>query len=234
MKNKKISESIRVMEFFTIYFEKKIKDSDLSLITADEIKKLDMNKVINVRTSDSPITTENWHKRKDIFFKQRMENYKDSYTLNEKIALELKKLEKFEFTKQDRLILKDRYKKYLTVELEKPTALHTVKTEFKDFFNSDIKTEIIDKIQNDCKAFIGKDMAYLIYLLDVEFGFITYTLNGKTDGRIHFVKALNKSIKSMQGINKYFDSNSKELDGYKLNKDPRFIKVKNIISKAIE
>ena len=86
-KAKRLYNKLQSLDFFKIYFEKQIKDTDLSMFSEDEVKKMDMNKVIRILDNDGIITTENWNDRKDTFFNQRMETYKDSYTINEKIDL---------------------------------------------------------------------------------------------------------------------------------------------------
>ena len=103
--------------FFQIYIDTKtdnILDDFKDVLTANEIKKLDKNKSIRIRNNDSIVTIDNWNKLKDIFFSQRMEMYNLSYTLNEKIKLELETLEKLPINKTDYKILKERYQKYLT------------------------------------------------------------------------------------------------------------------------
>jgi hypothetical protein len=110
---KKIADS----SFFQIYIETKTGDSisDFkSILSSDEIKKLDKNKIIRFKNNDSIVTTDNWSKLKDVFFTQRMETYNSSYTLNEKIKLELETLEKLPINKTDYKIIKERYQKYLT------------------------------------------------------------------------------------------------------------------------
>ncbi|MGX1024750.1 hypothetical protein [Psychroflexus sp. MBR-150] len=70
-------------------------------------------KDVKQRNNDSILTPENWDKHKETFFTQRMATYKESYTLAEKIKLELLSLEKLPINKTDYQILKDRYKAYL-------------------------------------------------------------------------------------------------------------------------
>jgi hypothetical protein len=77
--------------------------------------------------------------------------------------------------------------------------------DFKDFFNSNVSDEVIEKIKEEFKDYYGKNMAYLIYLLNIEFKLITYYLESKTDSRKHFVYSLNKSNPKMQGINECFN-----------------------------
>lgn len=108
------------------------------------------------------------------------------------------------------------------------------KKEFKDYFNSDINIEVIEKIQKDFKDSIGKKMAYLIYLLETDLKFITYSLNGKNDSRKHFVESLiNKTI-SMQGINKYFEPHDVKLNIFQFEKESDYINTKEKLTKAIK
>jgi hypothetical protein len=138
-KAKRIFPELQSMNFFKIYFEKQIKDTDLSMFSEEEVEKLDTNKVINIFNNDSFITTENWNDRKDTFFNQRMETYKDSYTINEKIVLELKHLENIEPSKQENEILKSRYIEYLNNKLELPQQEKTNKAK-------DVKKELHNHI----------------------------------------------------------------------------------------
>lgn len=70
-------------------------------------------KDIKQKNNDSILTPENWEQHKETFFSQRMATYKESYTLQEKIKLELSTLEKLLINKTDNQIIKDRYKDYL-------------------------------------------------------------------------------------------------------------------------
>ena len=70
-------------------------------------------KDIPQRNNESIITPGNWDANKDIFFKQRMNAYNEYYTLDEKINLELKKINQLISKEPDIQILKDRYVAYL-------------------------------------------------------------------------------------------------------------------------
>jgi len=76
---------------------------------------------VKQRNNDSILTPENWEQSKDIFFEQRMTQYKESYTISEKLKLEFETVEKLPINKTDYKILKDRYKKYL-IEQPQPEA----------------------------------------------------------------------------------------------------------------
>ena len=113
----RILKKIADFSFFQVYIDTKTSnriDDFKDVLTADEIKKLDKNKVIRIKNNDSIVTVDNWSEIKDIFFSQRMETYNSSYTPNEKIKLELETLEKLPINKTDYKILKERYQKYLT------------------------------------------------------------------------------------------------------------------------
>ena len=113
----RILKKIADFSFFQVYIDTKTSntiDDFKDVLTADEIKKLDKNKVIRIKNNDSIVTVDNWSELKDIFFSQRMEMYNSSYTPNEKIKLELEILEKLPIIKTDYKIIKERYQKYLT------------------------------------------------------------------------------------------------------------------------
>jgi len=88
----RMSNSLADWRYFQIYFQ-----------TDTKIEK----------NNDSILRPENWEQHKETFFTQRMATYKDSYTLAEKVKLELLSLEKLPINKTDYQILKDRYRGYL-------------------------------------------------------------------------------------------------------------------------
>jgi len=98
---KKIMEQLANLNFFQIE------------VIADLEFEGKIYKNVKQRNNDSILTTENWEQHKETFFAQRMATYKDSYTLAEKIKLELSVLEKLPINKTDYQILKDRYRAYL-------------------------------------------------------------------------------------------------------------------------
>jgi hypothetical protein len=73
----------------------------------------EVHKNIRQINNDSIITTNNWEQHKDIFFNERMATYEDSYTIKEKIKLELEILEKLPINEDIYKVLKDRYLEYL-------------------------------------------------------------------------------------------------------------------------
>jgi hypothetical protein len=70
-------------------------------------------KNVRQKNNDSIIKPDNWLQHKDIFFKQRMAKHKESYTLLEKVGLELEILNKLYISNDDYRILSERYKNYL-------------------------------------------------------------------------------------------------------------------------
>ncbi len=110
---KRISKSLANFRFFQIYIETEIGDSFDDMLTKDEVKNLDKKKIIQVYNNESAVTLENWNAKKDIFFKQRMEKLKDSYTINEKIKVELEDLNNLPILNADYKTLADRYKAFL-------------------------------------------------------------------------------------------------------------------------
>jgi hypothetical protein len=63
--------------------------------------------------NESIITPENWKKYKVTFFQQRMEKYKDSYSLQQKINLELELIKKLPLQNNDYKVLADNYSIFL-------------------------------------------------------------------------------------------------------------------------
>lgn len=88
------------------------------------------------RNNDSILTPENWEQHEETFFTQRMATYKDSYTLAEKLKLEVSRLEKLPINKTDYQILKDRYKSYLEQKQGLPTQQAETITKQPNFTNN--------------------------------------------------------------------------------------------------
>jgi len=63
--------------------------------------------------NDSIITSKNWEQNKNTFFDQRMQTYKETFTLAEKINLEIENLEALTTNENEYRILKNRYKSFL-------------------------------------------------------------------------------------------------------------------------
>ena len=89
---------------------------------------------VKQKNNDSILTPENWEQYKDIFFEQRMTKYKESYTISEKLKLELETVEKLPINKTDYKILSNRYKDYLINKQEVPILNNTSTTKkYKDY-----------------------------------------------------------------------------------------------------
>lgn len=99
------------------------------------------------------------------------------------------------------------------------------KLELKDFFMKGVDEEPINKIKETFKGLrIGKEMAYLIYILHKELNVIDYLINDKRKARKHFIIALKEddNIRTA-GVDNYFntndvtlkDANSKNYDEFK-------------------
>lgn len=164
--------------FFQIYINTKtdnILDDFKDVLTADEIKKLDKNKVIRIKNNDSIVTVDNWSEIKDIFFSQRMETYNSSYTLNEKIKLELEALDKLPINKTGCKILKERYQKYLTNI--KPQQIQVIRP---------------DEIKKELHNNIFKDNS--IYLFEKYFENKSMTFQSRTDFRFLFEQMKKDSL----------------------------------------
>lgn len=90
--------------------------------------------------NDSVITSKNWEQNKNTFFDQRMQTYKETFTLAEKINLEIENLEALTTNENEYRILKNRYKLFLSNEQITPQQ-----------FEPDITDEvrIIDKLKQN-------------------------------------------------------------------------------------
>jgi hypothetical protein len=88
------------------------------------------------RNNDSILNPKNWEQHKETFFTQRMAMYSDSYTLAEKLKLEVSRLEKLPVDITDYEILKDRYKSYLEQKQALPTQQKETITEQPNFTNN--------------------------------------------------------------------------------------------------
>lgn len=141
--------------------------------------------------------------------------------------------------KENDIQICEAYIQYLNRKIAEPQQAETnkpdeIKKEFKDFFIKDLSIEIINEIQEDFSSLIGKRMAYLIYLLDVEFKVIEYALKGKNDSRKHFVEALKDTTVKMQGIDKHFETFTSNLKFNDYTSDNEYIKIKEKLTKAIK
>lgn len=115
----KLKEDAETGGFFQIYFEIGLHEwakQNSGLLTELELQKIeqqDQKTKINSYNKNSRITTESWEQHKETFFTQRMATYKESYTLAEKIKLELLRLEELTINATDYKVLNDRYRAYL-------------------------------------------------------------------------------------------------------------------------
>ena len=197
--------------FFQIYIDTKtgnILDDFKDVLIADEIKKLDKNKVVRIKNNDSIINVDNWSKLKDVFFSQRMETYNSSYTPNEKIKLELEALEKLPIIKTDYKILKERYQKYLTNI--KPQQIQDIKPD-------EIKKELHNNIFKDNSIYLFEkyfDNKSMTFQSRTDFRFLFEQM--KKDNLIHDTVTLGQYIKFI-GKYGYYETELKaiELDALK-------------------
>lgn len=103
------------------------------------------------------------------------------------------------------------------ITIDKPDIIKT-KVLFKDFFIDKVDIKTINIIQEKCKEYNDKEMAFLIYLLHQEYKIINYSMGSRTKSRKHFVLSLKGIEKRTSGIDILF-----EPSGVKLN-DPHFLK----------
>jgi hypothetical protein len=119
-----------------------------------------------VRNNNSILTPANWAENVQVFFEQRMSRYKESYTPNEKIDLELEILEKLPINSQDYKILKSRYFEYLLSQRPSKENLKKKKVEeldepkfFEDIFYNPTDAEeclfILNKLQSPVIDAVG-------------------------------------------------------------------------------
>jgi hypothetical protein len=120
----RIKQRISGLNFFQIYFKNKIGNSYDHFLSTEELKQVDMDKIIRDRNNDSFLTPDNWSNHKKTFFNQRMESYKSSFTIDEKINLELENIDLITIDNTDHKILKDRYKAFLLNRLEQAKAVN--------------------------------------------------------------------------------------------------------------
>lgn len=147
-----LSKSLNEINFFQIYYE------------------TDIGKEYN---NSSIIKPENWDDLKDVFFSQRMELHKGSYTQNEKINLELESIENLVFNKTAYKILKNRYIEYLknkhsitevTQQFDnKPKKPKKNLSEF--IHNIEDKEAFLQDLKNTFPTEIGKAIKGIIDLL---------------------------------------------------------------------
>ena len=119
-----------------------------------------------VRNNSSILTPANWDENVQVFFEQRMSSYKDSYSPNEKIELELEILERLPINSRDYKILKSRYFEYLLSQKSSKGNLKKIKVEqvdepefFEDMFYNPADAEkclfILNKLKSPVIDAIG-------------------------------------------------------------------------------
>lgn len=127
------------------------------------------------RNNDSIITPENWEDKKETFFKQRMETYKDSYSITEKINLELKRIDEMQIESADYIVIKERYRQYLLDWLiAKPTKQEEPITLQSLFHDEKMLIPCIDilkhceppLIDENCR-YIGKEKSALCLWIEL-------------------------------------------------------------------
>ena len=116
-------------------------------------------KDVKQRNNNSILTPENWEQHKETFFAQRMTTYKESYTLAEKLKLELLSLEKLPINKTDGQILKGRYRAYLEQKQTlPPQQTEKTKPKLNEALISFSSTEIIERLHIELKGYFqGKE-----------------------------------------------------------------------------
>jgi hypothetical protein len=177
------------------------------------------------------INPENWNNLKDIFFVQRMEMYKESYTQNEKINLELENLENLTVNETDYKILKDRYKEYLIgkqnthqqPETNKPKK--PKKTLFEFIHNIKDKEAFVLELKNTFPTEIGKDIRVIIDTLNEK----SILIIGAREFK-HFVEVLtlyfDRNIGEYQGIQNKMIITKETSDPINKKLNPLIIKYK--------
>jgi hypothetical protein len=126
-------------------------------------------KDVKQRNNDSILTPENWEQYKETFFTQRMVTYKNSYTIAEKLKLELSALEKLPINKTDYQILKDRYKMHLDhKQALPPQPIVKQKPELNGKLITFKNNETIEKIHSELKGYFPNKEAELLKALQGE------------------------------------------------------------------
>ena len=96
---------------------------------------------------------------------------------------------------------------------------HEKYEKLKDFFKTETNIELIEEIKNEFNTIKPKETAILIYLLHKEYNLINLT-GTKFKGRNRISEILlNKEIKNNSAVNKYFESNTDNIDIHKKTDD---------------
>lgn len=125
-------------------------------------------KNVKQKNNDSILTPENWEQHKETFFNQRLDTYKDSYKLKEKIKLELEALKKLPINKTDYQILKDRYKEYLKQKQVIPPQPDKNKPKLANKIISFKNPKTIEKLHIELKGCFPNKEAELLKILQGE------------------------------------------------------------------
>jgi hypothetical protein len=114
------------------------------------------------RNNDSIITPDNWEAQKDIFFGQRMETYKDSYSTPEKINLELNLIDSMQIESADYIVIRERYRQYLTDwTITKPAKQSEPVTLQSLFHDEKMVTPCIDVLKHCEPPLIDEDLNFI-------------------------------------------------------------------------
>lgn len=147
-------------------------------------------KNVKQRNNDSFLTPDNWHDKKDIFFKQRLETYKDSYTLTQKINLEIEDLDNLPTSETDYKILVDNYKNYLLTKLQKPeqTEIKKPDTVEKELYPEIFKSNAFEIWQSMFNHF---KITQSSYSTDIDFMFEILKYNNLIHDNIRLIDIKN-------------------------------------------
>ena len=143
-------KNIKPFTFFQVYV---IADFTIDGVTHSNIVQ---------RNNDSIITPENWESQKDIFFGQRMETYKDSYSTPEKINLEIKLIETMQIENADYEVIRGRYRQYLMDwSIAKPTKQEEPVTLQSLFHDEKMFSACIDVLKHCEPPLIDENCRYI-------------------------------------------------------------------------
>jgi hypothetical protein len=136
--------------------------------------------------NDSILNSNNWELHKETFFNQRMNFYKESYTLSEKIKLEIEAIENLTINETDYKILKDRYKSFLLNKQNPPQQVENVKPDEvkKELYNHIFRNNAIEVFQSMFDSFgitenSRTDVKFIFEEMKKD-GLIQKTVNQKT------------------------------------------------------
>jgi len=143
-------KNLKSFIFFQVYV--------IADLTVDEVT----HSNVVQRNNDSVITPENWEAQKDIFFVQRMGTYKDSYSITEKINLELKLIDEMQIESADYIVIRERYRQYLKDwTITKPTKQAEPVTLQSLFHDEKMVTPCIDVLKHCEPPLIDENCRYI-------------------------------------------------------------------------